>query len=52
MNLDQKRMTHIRVGMMLYGAYPSNEVPKELNINPVMEFRASIVQVRRVSKGT
>lgn len=52
LNLDQKRMTHIRVGMMLYGAYPSNEVPKELNINPVMEFRASIVQVRRVSKGT
>ena len=52
MNLDQKRMTHIRVGMMLYGAYPSNEVPQKLDINPVMEFKASIVQVRQVSKGT
>ena len=52
LNLDQKRMTHLRVGMILYGAYPSNEVPQKLDINPVMEFRASIVQVRQVSKGT
>ena len=52
LNLDQKKMTHIRVGMILYGAYPSNEVPQKLDINPVMEFKASIVQVRQVSKGT
>jgi alanine racemase len=52
LNLNQKRMTHVRVGMMLYGAYPSNEVPQELIINPVMEFKASIVQVRRALSGT
>ena len=51
-NIDQNKMTHIRVGMLLYGAYPSNEVPKEISILPVMEFKASIVQLRKVDAGT
>ena len=52
LNLDQDKMSHIRVGMLLYGAFPSSEVPKKLDILPVMEFRASVVQVRNVKSGT
>ena len=42
----------IRVGMLLYGAFPSDEVPMDLPIKPVMDFRASITTVREVKAGT
>ena len=49
LNIDQKDFNLIRVGMLIYGAYPSNEVPKDIDLQPVMEFKAPIVEVRRVS---
>ena len=52
LNIDQKDFNLIRVGMLIYGAYPSNEVPKDIDLQPVMEFKAPIVEVRRVDKGT
>lgn len=42
----------VRVGMLLYGAFPSDEVPMDLPIKPVMDFRASITTVREVKAGT
>jgi len=42
----------IRVGLLLYGAFPSDEVPQDLPIKPVMDFRASITTVREVKAGT
>lgn len=42
----------IRVGMLLYGAFPSDEVPRDMPIKPVMDFRASITTVREVKAGT
>ncbi len=52
LNLPQTKFNLMRVGMLLYGAYPSDEVPRSLNLKPVMEFLAPIVTVRRVPKGT
>ncbi len=52
LNLPQSWFNMVRVGMLLYGAYPSDEVPRDLPIRPVMEFRGPIVSVRRVPKGT
>lgn len=52
LNLDQNPFNLVRVGMLLYGAYPSNEVPMELPIQPVMEYRAPVVTVRKVKAGT
>ena len=52
LNLDQNDFDIVRVGMLIYGAFPSNEVPKDIEILPVMEFVAPIVEVRRVEKGT
>ncbi len=51
-NMPQSWYNMVRVGMLLYGAFPSEEVPKELPIRPVMEFRGPIVSVRSVPRGT
>ena len=52
LNLPETKLDLIRVGMLLYGAYPSDEVPRLLDLKPVMEFVAPIVTVRKVTKGT
>jgi len=52
LNLPESKLDIMRVGMLLYGAYPSDEVPRSLDLKPVMEFVAPIVTVRRVAKGT
>lgn len=52
LNLPESKLDIMRVGMLLYGAYPSDEVPRSLDLKPVMEFVAPIVTVRKVPKGT
>jgi alanine racemase len=52
LNLPDSWFNMVRVGMLLYGAFPSDEVPRELPIQPVMEFVAPVVTVRRVAAGT
>ncbi|MEA1881733.1 MAG: alanine racemase [Candidatus Marinimicrobia bacterium] len=52
LNMDQSPYNIVRVGMLLYGAFPSDEVPTDLPIQPVMEFRAPVVEVRQVPAGT
>ena len=38
--------------MLLYGAFPSDEVPQDLPIKPVMTFTAPVVEIRDVKAGT
>ena len=52
LNLPESKLDIMRVGMLLYGAYPSDEVPHSLNLKSVMEFVAPIVTVRKVKKDT
>ena len=52
LNLPESKLDIVRVGMLLYGSYPSDEVPRLLNLKPVMEFVAPIVTVRKVPEGT
>ena len=52
LNLPESRFNMIRVGMLLYGAFPSDEVPQDLSIKPVMTFTAPVVEVRDVKAGT
>ena len=52
LNLPESRFNMIRVGMLLYGAFPSDEVPQDLPIKPVMTFTAPVVEVRDVKAGT
>ena len=52
LNLEKSYFNMVRVGMLLYGALPSNEVVDNIGIKPVMSFCGSIVNVRRVKKNT
>jgi len=52
LNLDQSNYNIVRVGMLLYGAYPSEEVSKDMPLEAVLEFRAPIVSVRQIEAGT
>ena len=52
LNLPESRFNLCRVGMLLYGAFPSDEVPQDLSIEPVMTFTAPIVEIRDVKAGT
>jgi len=52
LNLPDSWFNMVRVGMLLYGAFPSDEVPMDLPITPVMEFTGPIVAVRPVPAGT
>jgi len=52
LNLPSSYFNLIRVGMLMYGVPPSDEVPMDVNVEPVMSFCGPIVNVRRVTKGT
>ena len=52
LNMPQTSFNLVRVGMLLYGAFPSEEVPMDMPIKPVMEFKGPVVALREVSAGT
>jgi len=52
LNIDQSYCNITRVGMLLYGALPSDELQKSLLVQPVMNFVAPIVSIRSVNKNT
>jgi len=52
LNLPQSYFNMVRVGMLLYGVAPSSEVTMDIPVEPVMSFCGTIVQLRRVPKGT
>lgn len=52
LNLPESKFNLCRVGMLLYGAFPSDEVPQDLKIKPVMTFTAPVVEIRDVKAGT
>lgn len=52
LNLPDSRFNISRVGMLLYGGFPSDEVPQDLDIKPVMTFTAPVVEVRDVLADT
>ena len=52
LNMPQTSFNLVRVGMLLYGAFPSDEVPMDMPIKPVMEFKGPVVALREVSAGT
>ncbi|MGY8780279.1 MAG: alanine racemase [Fidelibacterota bacterium] len=52
LNMDQSLYNIVRVGMLLYGAFPSDQVPDDLPLQPIMTFTAPVVEIRHVSAGT
>ena len=51
-NIPHSSYNLVRVGMLLYGAYPSYEVSKDIPIKPVMEFKGPVVSLRNIKAGT
>ena len=51
-NIPHSSYNLVRVGMLLYGAYPSEEVSKDIPIKPVMEFKGPVVSLRNIKAGT
>ncbi len=52
MELDEVMLDMVRPGIILYGAYPSNEVDKsKLSIKPVMSIKTHVSYVKEVEEG-
>lgn len=51
LNLPESFFNLVRVGMLMYGAYPSDETSECIEVEPVMSFKAPIVLVRHVKAG-
>ena len=52
LNIKDSYFNLVRVGMLMYGALPSDEVTNLIGVKPVMSFCGNIVNLRKVSKGT
>lgn len=43
--------TMIRPGLSLYGHYPSEEVPRDIGIRPVMSFKTKVIHIKDMQPG-
>jgi len=51
LELPQSYFDQVRVGILIYGIYPSPELPKKVKVKPVMSLKSKILQIREVDKG-
>lgn len=52
MEMDDNEFDMVRLGIVTYGLYPSDEVNKSIEINPVMSLISHISHVKTVEPGT
>jgi alanine racemase len=52
LELPQSYFDQVRVGILMYGIYPSEKLPKRVEVNPVMSLKSKIIQIKEVNKGT
>lgn len=53
MNLPESYFNLVRAGIILYGLYPSDQVPRgRLPLRPALTLKARVTQVKRVPPGT
>lgn len=50
MDLDEDLFNMVRVGIILYGYYPSDEVKKKLKLNPCLKFKSAVTNVKIVDE--
>lgn len=51
LKFPQSYFDQVRVGILMYGIYPSPKMVKRLEVNPVMSLKSRIVQIKEVQKG-
>jgi alanine racemase len=52
LNLSNSLYDMVRPGITVYGLHPSENMENELPLRPVLSFKAKVLQVRTVKKGT
>ena len=52
LNIPEAYFNLVRVGMLIYGVPPSNDINFSIGLEPVMSFCAPIVNLRRIKAGT
>ena len=52
LNIPEAYFNLVRVGMLIYGVPPSNDINFSIGLKPVMSFCAPIVNLRRIKAGT
>lgn len=50
LKLPQSYFDQVRVGILMYGIYPSPKTVKRVGVNPVMSLKSKIVQIKEVQK--
>ena len=51
LTLPGSKFNMLRVGLLLYGVYPSDEAPHSIPVKPVMDYRGTVVELRKVDAG-
>ncbi len=51
LDLPEAHMDMVRVGLMLYGYYPSREVRRPFDLRPALQVRTRIAAVRTIGRG-
>jgi len=52
LTVPESYMDMVRPGILCYGLYPSQDIPKKLYVIPAMTFKSAIMFVKRLDKGT
>jgi alanine racemase len=52
LNLPESYFNQVRVGLLIYGIYPSPEVSKSIQVKPALSFKSKIIFLKEVEKGT
>jgi alanine racemase len=42
----------VRIGLAIYGLYPSSHLRSKVNLKPVLQVKARVTQVKKITKGT
>ncbi|MEM9272743.1 MAG: alanine racemase [Cyanobacteria bacterium P01_F01_bin.143] len=42
----------VRVGLAIYGLYPASHLQEKLDLKPVLQVKARVTQVKKITKGT
>jgi alanine racemase len=51
LELPQSYFDQVRVGILMYGIYPSLDLPQRIKVKPVISLRSKILQMKKVGKG-
>jgi len=52
LNLPESHFNQVRVGLLLYGIYPSPDVARSILVKPALSFKSRILFLKEVDKGT